>query len=91
MKINSSRFLQQSYADCTRQVKESADVRKITPALAGEEVTIRYKDNSENDAEKELTTTLLTDEQISRQADLKLSHAKLRAKRSKIVLQNRAT
>lgn len=55
----------QCYADCTRQVKESADVRKITPALAGEEVTIRYKDNSENDAEKELTTTLLNDEQIS--------------------------
>lgn len=50
---------------CQQDVKESGDVRKITPTLAGQTVIVKYKDASENNVQKELRTSLLSDEEIA--------------------------
>ena len=55
--------------NCTQPIKESGDVRKLTPSLAGQEVAISYRDKSENNTLKELKTTLLSDEQIAQSKD----------------------
>ena len=51
-------------SNCAQQIKESGDVRKLTPTLAGQEISVQYKDASSNNAVKEFKTTLLTEEQI---------------------------
>lgn len=50
--------------NCAQEIKESADVRRITPGLAGQSVTVHYKDASDNNMIREFQTTFLSDEQI---------------------------